>query len=253
MYFGHHNGDFIRLAYADNIRGPWNIYTNGSLHLSDTQFTDHIASPDVHVDNEKQEIRMYFHGRANKPFKHQAGNFSQVTDVAISKNGIGFTSCDKVLGNSYFRVWEYDDHYYAIANDGHLYKSTNPTEPFERQQNLFQNNRHFAVRLIHKNVLQIFLSRRGDRPERIMCSVISLEPPDDEWVADPHPPEPVLWPVRPYEGCELPVTKSVSGSADSRQRSLRDPAVLEDDGKYYLFYTIAGEKGIAGGKIDDVN
>ena len=37
-YFGHHKGQFIRLAYADAITGPWKIYEPGVVPVSDTAF-----------------------------------------------------------------------------------------------------------------------------------------------------------------------------------------------------------------------
>ena len=33
MYFAHHQGDHIRLAYADALEGPWQVYESGVLHL----------------------------------------------------------------------------------------------------------------------------------------------------------------------------------------------------------------------------
>ena len=100
LYFADHKGLYIRLAYADNILGPWKIHVPGSLQLTDTHFpsvppeippgaleekmaerakstggnrvlphslakeltTVHIASPDVHVDEKSRRIIMYFHG-----------------------------------------------------------------------------------------------------------------------------------------------------------------------------------------------
>lgn len=38
LYFAHHKGDFIRLAYADQIEGPWKIYEPGVLSLTDSGF-----------------------------------------------------------------------------------------------------------------------------------------------------------------------------------------------------------------------
>ena len=62
LYFSHKRGQYIRLAYADAIDGPWEIHPPGTLHIKDTPFTGHIASPDVHVDHDAQLIRMYYHG-----------------------------------------------------------------------------------------------------------------------------------------------------------------------------------------------
>ena len=30
LYFGNHTGDYIRMAWAENIIGPWNLYQTGS-------------------------------------------------------------------------------------------------------------------------------------------------------------------------------------------------------------------------------
>jgi hypothetical protein len=43
LYFSHHKGDFIRLAYADKVEGPWSIYEPGALELNQSGFpTDNI-------------------------------------------------------------------------------------------------------------------------------------------------------------------------------------------------------------------
>lgn len=248
MYFAHHGGEYIRLAHADDLRGPWEVYPPGTLHLAETRFDDHVASPDVHVDRDAERIRMYFHGCCG-PFEHAAGPFDQVTDVATSTDGIDFAVRGETLGNSYFRVWTYDETHYALANDGHLYRSADPLSPFERERELFPRNRHFAVDFLDPDTLRVFLTRRGDRPERIQVAILDLDTPYDEWRADPHPPETVLWPSRAYEGAELPLSTSEAGPADDPVRALRDPAVFEEDGRKYLFYAVAGERGIAGAEI----
>ena len=54
LYFGHHQGKYIRLAYADRLEGPWTIYKPGTLQLKETRCHGHVASPDVHIDNANQ-------------------------------------------------------------------------------------------------------------------------------------------------------------------------------------------------------
>jgi len=45
LYFSHHKGDFIRLAYADKVEGPWSIYEPGALGLNQSGFpSDSIPS-----------------------------------------------------------------------------------------------------------------------------------------------------------------------------------------------------------------
>ena len=62
LYFSHKYGDYIRLAYTDELTGEWNIYDPGTLHVEETPFVGHIASPDVHVDHDREVIRLYYHG-----------------------------------------------------------------------------------------------------------------------------------------------------------------------------------------------
>ena len=93
LYFADHKGKYIRLAYADTLSGPWKVYKPGTLQLAQSYFTDHIASPDVVVDNEHQQIRMYYHGLT-------PGEKGQHTRVAVSQDGIHFTATKEPVGTS---------------------------------------------------------------------------------------------------------------------------------------------------------
>ena len=85
LYFAGHKGTYIRLAFAEQVEGPWKIYKKGSLHIEESFFpidppthkirtslldenVPHIASPDVQVIDAKREIRMYFHGDAERGY-----------------------------------------------------------------------------------------------------------------------------------------------------------------------------------------
>ena len=50
LYFAHHQGKHIRLAYADRLEGPWTVHEPGVLSLEESLFVGHVASPDVHID-----------------------------------------------------------------------------------------------------------------------------------------------------------------------------------------------------------
>ncbi|NQT21288.1 MAG: hypothetical protein HQ592_16390 [Planctomycetes bacterium] len=86
LYFAHHQGTFIRLAFSDDLEGPWQIHSPGVLDLGDSFFGSHIASPDVHVIEDEREIRMYYHGCClpEPPY--------QVTRVAVSADGLNFVA-----------------------------------------------------------------------------------------------------------------------------------------------------------------
>jgi len=43
LYFAHHKGSYIRLAYADDPAGPWMLHENGVLPIADSGFPTSIA------------------------------------------------------------------------------------------------------------------------------------------------------------------------------------------------------------------
>lgn len=240
MYFAHHKGTYIRLAYADSLEGPWTIYEKGTLQLKQaTSFTGHIASPDVLIDDQKKEIRMYFHG----PVKQEKGK--QKTGFATSKDGLLFMASDIILGDCYFRVFQLNDYFYAIDRSGNLSRSKDGVTPFEVRSNIIKKIRHVAV-LKRGDQLLAFYSRTGDAPERIVVSSITLSNDWNEW--NESNAIDVIQPEKEYEGIGFPNKPSQWGQA-TNVRELRDPYVFEENGKTYLFYSIAGEMGIAMAEI----
>lgn len=252
LYFAHHRGRSIRLAAADRIEGPWRVHPPGALALADAACLDHVASPDVHVDAARREIRMYFHGVVHHdpatPDPHENAldgtrPFVQRTKLAVSRDGIRFAARPDVLGPSYFRVFSWRGDWYALAMPGIVYRSADGVSGFERGPALFSEAmRHSAV-LRRGDRLHVLYSDVGDCPERILHATIDLRPDWGAW--RPSPPEVVLEPETGYEGVELPLEPSVRGLAAQPVRQLRDPAVFEEDGSLYLLYAVAGEQGIA--------
>jgi len=109
LYFAHHQGQHIRLAYANELEGPWQIYEEGVLNVEETPCRHHIASPDVHVID--GQIRMYFHGVAGEALDFRG----QRSFVALSEDGLHFKAKPEPLGPFYFRVFQHENNYYAIA------------------------------------------------------------------------------------------------------------------------------------------
>lgn len=249
LYFAHHSGKHIRLAYADKVEGPWKVHTPGTLRLEEAPgCKGHIASPDVIVDEERRQIRMYFHG----PAKTAPG---QKTFVAVSTDGLRFKASDEILGIFYWRVFCWDNWWYAMGKGGLLYRSRDGLTNFEQGPNPFPgselrdhnyNNagpRHLALHRVGET-LWIYYSSIGDSPERILRSRIELSPDWNDWKASP--PEEVLRPETIYEGADLPVKPSVAGAMKGRAHELRDPGIFVDtDRRVYLLYSVAGESGIA--------
>lgn len=240
LYFADHNGTYIRLAYADDLRGPWKIHAPGTLRLEETMCSGHIASPDVHVDNQRKEIHMYFHG----PVKDSG----QLSFLAISKDGLHFKASSERLGDSYFRIFQWRGKYYAMARAGKLYRSNDGLSGFEEGLNPLDTAvepsraRHVALDL-RGDTLRVFYSRIGDDPESILMSQIQLLSDWKKWKASESTA--ILTPEMEYEGASQPRVPSKIGAAQGPVRQLRDPAVFRDGTKTFLLYSVAGESGIA--------
>ena len=270
LYFAHHKGKYIRLAYADDLKGPWKIYTPGTLHIEDCicnkapfasgesirhtgaenagDEVTHIASPDVLVDTANKQLVLYFHC----PLEYN-GKKGQYSLRAVSKDGIHFKADSTVLGDSYFRVFKYNNYYYSLARTGIVGRSKDGIETFERGNNPFSTKdsvsrlRHVALK-VEGNTLYVFYSRIGDGPERILLSTINL---NDDWLSwKASAPIEVAAPVTEYEGVNLPINKSESGLYYGAVRQLRDPYVYVENKKWYLLYAAAGENSIAIGELN---
>ena len=234
LYFAQHQGKYIRLAYANRLDGPWATYEPGTLRLEDSFCRGHIASPDVHIDNENREIRMYYHGPSEG---------GQVSRVSTSRDGINFTAFPEILGSSYFRVLRWGGYYYALGMPGIFYRSKDGLTNFEQGPTLFtEDMRHTALKL-DGNSLSVFYSNAYDCPERLLLSTIELTPNWMEWQTSE--PVTVLEPEMDYEGVDLPLEPSARGWAPEQVRQLRDPAIFREEGRIYLLYSVAGEHGIA--------
>lgn len=276
LYFADHKGSYIRLAYADDLTGPWTVHEPGSLRLADSRFPTenltidaetearyraayekalgaemplnviddlvvaHIASPDVHVDDERREIVMYFHGLVDVS--------DQQTRVAVSADGRSFTALPELLGPSYFRCFRHGDWWYALAMPGVLLRSRDGRTGFETGPTLFEPSmRHSAVRVVGDDsdgpILEVFWTRVGHAPERIQRSTIALAGDWMQW-RDGSPTE-VLRPERSWEGADLPDEPSRRGAVGEPVNQLRDPCVFEEADRLFLLYAVAGESGIA--------
>jgi hypothetical protein len=241
LYFAHHHGSYLRLAYADHLEGPWKIHNPGVLDLKDSFFDDHIASPDVHVVHESREIRMYYHGGAVPEPPHQ------VTRLAVSSDGLHFTARPEILGAFYWRVFRWKDYFYTLEMPGVFRRSKSGLAEFEKGPTLFTSDmRHSAVQVVGSR-LHVFYTKARDRPERILWTTLDLEADWRSW--KPAQPQTLLAPETEYEGADCPLQASTRGAVYQRVRQLRDPCVFEEYGKTYLLYCVAGEQGIAIGEL----
>ncbi len=271
LYFADHKGLYIRLAYADDLQGPWTVHAPGSLQIADSHFlteppevtpdelerlresrgglggaaishdlltevtTPHIASPDVHVDDTNRRIIMYFHGLD--------GVSRQVTRVATSSDGIAFEARPERLGRTYMRVFAYDGYTYAMSMPGQFYRSRQPLTGFEEGPRLFNPNMRHAALLRRSDQLYVFWTEVGEVPEHVKLSTIDL---NGDWMGwSESDAVEVLRPEFAWEGSDAPLEPSVRSTAYGHVNQLRDPAIFEEGGRVYLLYAVAGESGIA--------
>lgn len=256
LYFADHRGGYIRLAYADDLLGPWYMHEPGSLQLQESHFPTtcppcsladgasgalypHIASPDVHVRDDLRQIVMYFHGRDEG---------QQLTRLAYSPDGINFSGRSEVLGRPYFRVIEHEQYFYGLSMPGYLYRSANGIADFELGPRFFNDNMRHSALLIRDNNLYVFWTQAGHAPEHIMLSMIDLQGDWMNW-RESDPVE-ILRPEMSWEGSNLDINASRRGHIDIPVNQLRDPAIFEADGEVYLLYSVAGESGIAIAKLE---
>ncbi len=235
LYFAHHKGKYIRMAYSDNIEGPYTVYLEGTLKLEDTPGNDHVASPDVHIDEDNKEIIMYYH----TPYDDW-----QYTFKATSKDGINFKSEKEKLGLFYFRVFKWDGRTFSIAKNrntsGITYELING-KWIEQNTNFIPNMRHAAV-LIENNKVYIFYTIVKEAPESIYCSQVDI---NNNWKLINT--QLILKPTYDYEGSNLPLKPSNFGPGIGNE--LRDPCIYTEDNKKYILYSVVGEAGIALGSL----
>ena len=270
LYFADHKGSYIRLAYADDLKGPWTVHPPGSLQLADSLFlieppdappeaveeikkqraargpetmlhdilteltTPHIASPDVHVDSTNQTIVMYFHGLE--------GLGLQVTRTATSTDGINFSARPLILSPSYLRAFQHDGHTFGLVMPGQVYRFTDGLPPLQEGPLLFNKKMRHSALLKREDTLYVFWSQVGDTPECILLSTIDLSADWQEW-RETEAVE-VLRPERPWEGADAPLEPSVRSVAYGHVNQLRDPAIFSEGAHTYLLYSVAGESGI---------
>lgn len=276
LYFADHKGDYIRLAFADRLEGPWRVHGPGALQLGESglptappprppvlpapldaaaRLAARLAPPgtpgvpDAEVDANyphiaSPDVHVDQGERRFRMYFHGLAAYGvQRTRVATSPDGVHFTAQPADLGPSYFRVFEHGGWTYALVMPGVLYRSREPLAGFEPGPRLFpREQRHTAV-IVRDGVLHVFWTRVGDAPERIYASQIRLEGDWLDWRAGE--PCEVLRPERDWEGAGLPLEPSWRSAITHPVNQLRDPCVFSDGERCVLLYAVQGERGIA--------
>ncbi len=252
ILFSSHSGHEIQLLYSNFIHGDWIKSNKPIIDLSNfNDAYDHIASPDIYIDNKNRQYILYFHARSRSKGREQ-WTFAAVTDDLISYSRL----IDEPIAPFYLKIFKYNQMFYGMCKGGNLWRSKDGLSKFEPGINPFDRKldnelwhndkgsiRHVGLNLVN-NKLNIYFSVIGDCPERIIFTSINLEGKDwREWsIGEMYE---VIKPEYEYEGSELPLIESNSGPSDIPQRQLRDPHLINENGELYLIYTVCGEFGLA--------
>ncbi|HRE82224.1 MAG TPA: hypothetical protein PLN52_14340 [Opitutaceae bacterium] len=276
LYFAHHDGKYIRFAYADEIAGPWTLVPGGLLPVGEQKAVrGHIASPEAVIDETTKQIFLFTHG----PNRQGAG--PQISTVAVSTDGRTFRDLGNVVGPAYLRVFNFQGTWYALNGSGVLHRTQELGKPFtpvgqiigqdildaldpwlrgepgaepaERRPK--NGDGRYGIRHVGTDVkgdrLYVYFSCLQHRPERIIATTIELRGPPETWRA--RGAIEVLQPERPWEGSDLPLAYSRGGSTIkygyNRVRELRDPGVYREGEEAWLLYSTAGEYGLGLAKL----
>jgi hypothetical protein len=267
LYFAHHRHTYIRMAYADHPEGPFTNLEGGVLRLDEQQaLRNHIASPDVVIDEQNRQIYLYYHG------SNLVQGEPQMTSVARSRDGVNFEPIDQIVERAYLRVFERNGELYGFNHSGVLGRAARHGEPFEPIGTMIGpeitlavdpdrlgepgatpaaerpdgGEGRYSIRHVGLDVwgdwLVIYFSFVGHRPERILCTFVNLSGPPETWRA--RGIVEVAQPETEWEGVSLPLEFSRGGISREPVRQLRDPQVFRDGDRAWLLYSVAGEFGI---------
>lgn len=236
LYFSQHRGDSIWLAVADRMEGPWRVVPSPVLTLNATRYKDHIASPDVVVDQDRLEVRMYFHGGDGTDLKDQR------ECLAVSRDGALFTVVCHDLGSAYWRVFRHAELWYALVMPGDLLRSRDGIRNFEPAGSILPSTARHSAIVVSGGRLCVFYSELGTCPEAIAMRLVEFGDGASFHVGEA---QVVLRPETDYEGGRLPARSAEPGEALEPARELRDPAAHLESGQLFLFYAAGGERCIA--------
>ncbi len=287
LYFAHHAGKYIRMAYANRLEGPWRVNDRGAVRLENQNtLTRHLASPEAVVDEENKKIVLFYHGHPTtfkKRDKTKAVGESdpeagQKTAAAVSPDGLQFHPTGVIVGPAYLRVFRHGGQWYGMAGRGNLLRSPELGKAFESVSSVVgadiedlvdparlgepgarsgqpkNGPDRYSIRHVGVDTdgsrMWVYFSCVGHQPERILATSVSMTGDPARWKA--RGVVEVLRPETDWEGAGLPLAYSKGGRSRAWERGLRDPAIFRDSGKVYLLYASAGEHGIGIAQVEYV-
>ena len=192
LYFAHHNGSYIRMAWAKEIIGPWQLYNADStisepnrgvislygdgktkkiLLANSIEISSHIASPIVQIDNENKRFKLFFHGptKLTSEDKTDQRNF-----LAYSDDGIQFQKniSPVMLAGSYLYPFNYKGKYYGFSNGG-LFHEAPATGAIDKAPKNFDYSK--TLWSSRNNFFKEAIAKMNDNDFRVRHTSVYLE------------------------------------------------------------------------------
>lgn len=188
MYFSHHKGEYIKMAYSDSINGRWTIYNDKILSLKNSTLITYrttqsnlkdvfnhnnsnetfallsqldfkknntsVDSNDPHIAS--PEIIINNESKEIVMFFHGmvSGNI-QKSKIAISKDGLNFNAKSKILTGPYLKLVEYKNSYLGISMSGVFYKFSKNLKNMKLEKGLFLKPRLDTLAYLYKKIFYI--------------------------------------------------------------------------------------------------
>jgi hypothetical protein len=163
MYFAHHHGQFLRVAWARDVEGPWTVHNMspdvpagdlGVLSIADgptevgggleirpgecdeedesrqRRHGEHVASPYPVIDDVNQEIVLYFHvGRCLWLDGQRLEG--QQSLAAASPTGLDFNDgyLPEIIGPTYIRPFVARGEHLAVSGQAEISAPADPKQP----------------------------------------------------------------------------------------------------------------------------
>ena len=257
MYFGHHKGKYIRVAWAFSPTGPFRRVPLVRPLLLRDRFGErkgHVASPEVRTVGGKRYMFAHSPSRHFRPGK-------QITYMSRLRLGVVCSRPKPIDLPSYARFFSLNGDMHAITNGADVFKlDSNSLETrqldVDKSRLLVPESQDVIERVRHPQILAwlghtlCFYTRVGDAPERVFVSLLEAKNPEEIMFSTPIE---LLRPREDYEGAHHNIEPSKSGISRRPENALRDPFVGEFGGQHFLYYSTAGEKGIACAELDVAN
>lgn len=250
LYSASSRGTYIRMNVADDVAGPYHTQEDGVLHMdTDVKFCkDHMLGPSILVDDDTEELVMYFRCNCKNTDDKQCDMNGEVVFAATSKDGYAWKASHDAVTSVSASVVKIGSFYYLFNKDTVYYSEDKVTgwkssgKPANTDKNA--KMQFPSMMVVGNKVVSTWSNREADT---IDYAVASLEGKDlsepltgDFWSSFGNPA--VL--VRQTEEWEKPLH---GGNA------VKDPTLFKDhNGHIMMTYTVAADTGIGLALIEEL-